>query len=59
MKILAHALLLLGLLALRPAYAFVDPPWITPKHPQASETVYVNLRFGICDAILLGPIPPR
>jgi hypothetical protein len=59
MKILTHALLLLGFLALRPAQAFVDPPWITPEHPQASETVYVNLRFGICDVILTAPIPPQ
>jgi hypothetical protein len=59
MRILTHALLLLGFLALRPAQAFVDPPWITPEHPQAGETVYVNLRFGICDAILVGQIPPQ
>jgi hypothetical protein len=59
MKILTQALLLLGFLALRPAHAFVDPPWITPENPQAAETVYVNLRHGFCDVILVGGIPPQ
>ena len=52
MKVLTHALVLLCVLVLQPAQAFIDPPWITPESPQANETVYVNLRFGICDAIL-------
>jgi hypothetical protein len=59
MKVFTSALLLLGLLGFRPAYAFVDPPWVTPEHPQANETVDVNLRFGICDVILTGQIPPE
>jgi hypothetical protein len=59
MKILTHALLLLVFLALRPAHAFVDPPWITPENPQAGETVYVNLHYGVCDAIIVYPIPPQ
>ena len=59
MKDFVHALGLLCLLLVRPAHAFVDPPWITPEHPQAGETVYVNLRSGICDIITTGQIPPE
>ena len=59
MKTFAHALALWCLLLVRPADAFVDPPWITPEHPQAGETVYVNLRYGVCDVIGIAPIPPE
>ena len=59
MKMLSRALVLLCFFALRPAQAFVDPPWITPENPQAGEEVFVHLRYGICDVILLGPIPPE
>lgn len=33
------------------AQAFFDPPWITPESPRAGETVYVNIRYGVCDGI--------
>jgi hypothetical protein len=33
------------------AQAFFDPPWISPATPTAGETVSVNIRGGICDAI--------
>lgn len=59
MKMLSHALLLLCFFALRPAQAFVDPPWITPENPQAGEEVFVHLRYGICDAIGIAPIAPE
>ena len=59
MKDFAHALALLCLLFVRPVHAFVDPPWITPEHPPAGESVYVNVRSGICDIITTGQIPPE
>jgi hypothetical protein len=61
MKDFLHALGLLCLchLLVRPAHAFVDPPWITPDHPQAGETVYVNLRSGVCDVIEIAPELPE
>ena len=59
MRDFAHALGLLCLLLVRPAHAFVDPPWITPEHPQAGETVYVNLRAGICDVFEIAPNFPE
>lgn len=34
------------------ARAFFDPPWVTPEAPIAGETVSVNIRDGICDAIV-------
>lgn len=33
------------------AQAFFDPSWITPENPIAGQTVSVNIRGGICDAI--------
>jgi len=33
------------------AWAFFDPPWITPTSPTASDVVSVNIRGGICDSI--------
>ncbi len=59
MNVIVRLLLGFGLLATWPAQAFVDPPWITPEHPQAGETVYVNLHYGICDVILVGHNPPE
>ena len=29
----------------------IDPPYITPVAPVAGETVSVNIRYGVCDAI--------
>ena len=34
------------------AYAFFDPPWITPENPAAGEIVVLNIHYGVCDAIL-------
>jgi hypothetical protein len=55
----ALGLLCLCLLLVRPAQAFVDPPWITPDHPQVGQTIYVNIRSGVCDVITIAPIPPE
>ena len=33
------------------AYAFFDPPWITPYAPRAGETVSVSIHGGVCDTI--------
>jgi len=41
------------------AQAFIDPPWITPEAPRAGETVSVNIRMGICDAIIFRPGYPQ
>lgn len=47
------AILAIAWLALfaQSAQAFFDPPWITPEHPAAGETVMVNIHYGVCDAI--------
>lgn len=37
------------------AHAFLDPPYITPEHPIAGETISVNIYGGVCDAI--GSVP--
>jgi len=39
----------------QPVQAFIDPPYLTPERPAAGETVSVNIRFGVCDAI--GELP--
>ena len=41
------------------ARAFIDPPWITPAEPRAGEIVSVNIRMGICDAIIFRPGYPQ
>jgi hypothetical protein len=41
------------------AHAFFDPPWITPAAPISGATVSVNLRDGICDAIVEHPGYPQ
>jgi hypothetical protein len=41
------------------AHAFFDPPWITPAAPIAGEVVSVNIRMGICDAIVFSPGFPQ
>lgn len=47
------AILAMAWLALfaQSAQAFFDPPWITPEHPIAGETISINIRAGVCDAI--------
>lgn len=44
--------LLFSLLFAPAAQAFFDPPWVTPENPIAGEIVSVNIRRGLCDAIL-------
>jgi hypothetical protein len=41
------------------ARAFFDPPWITPASPRTGETVSVNIRDGVCDAIFFRPGYPQ
>jgi len=41
------------------ALAFFDPPYITPQRPVAGEQVAVNVRGGICDAIVSEPGYPQ
>jgi hypothetical protein len=41
------------------AWAFFDPPWITPAAPRAGEVVSVTIREGICDAIVEHPGFPQ
>jgi hypothetical protein len=54
-RYLAPALALMLSLFAQAAHAFIDPPYLTPEHPVAGETVLVNIRFGICDAIFASP----
>ena len=47
--------LLLSLFAVffaQPAFAFFDPPWITPTNPTAGDAVSVSIHGGICDGII-------
>jgi len=53
------ALMLLFSSLAQTAHAFLDPPYITPEHPVAGETISVNIYGGICDAILTGAVPPE
>jgi hypothetical protein len=47
------AILALALMLAAPsAWAFFDPPWITPAAPRAGEVVSVNIHGGICDVFL-------
>ena len=48
----APALALVFSLFAQTADAFIDPPYLTPEDPVAGEMVSVNIRDGICDAIL-------
>jgi hypothetical protein len=52
-------LALVLVLAAPSAHAFFDPPWITPAAPRAGEVVSVNIRMGICDAIVFRPGYPQ
>jgi subtilisin family serine protease len=56
---LAPALAFLFSLFAQTAYAFFDPPYITPEHPVAGETVSVNIYGGECDSILGDPGYPQ
>ena len=46
---IAPALALLLALLAEPAWAFLDPPYITPANPTAGELVSVNIYGGECD----------
>jgi len=46
-------------LAAPSAQAFFDPPTITPAVPRAGEVVFVNLREGVCDAVVEHPGFPQ
>lgn len=45
--------------ATQAAYAFFDPPWITPAAAMAGDIVSVNIHGGICDAIFEQPGYPQ
>jgi hypothetical protein len=58
-RLRAHAVVLPAIslmLAAPPAKAFFDSPWITPmEEPRPGDTVYVNIRGGMCDSIFEHP----
>lgn len=59
-KFCASAALALPLLLLADAAAaFLDPPYLTPEHPMAGDTVSVSIYGGVCDAIVGIPGYPR
>ena len=39
-------------LCAQPAWAFLDPPYLTPAHPTAAELASVNIHGGDCDAVV-------
>jgi hypothetical protein len=41
------------------AAAFLDPPYLTPEHPTAGDTITLNIRGGVCDGIGSGNGYPR
>ena len=45
-------------LCARPAWAFLDPPYLTPANPVAGELVSVNIYGGECDVADTGVIWP-
>jgi hypothetical protein len=49
---LAATLVALFALFARSAHAFFDAPYLTPENPVVGELVSLNIRGGICDAIL-------
>lgn len=49
--------LLLALFA-APAWAFLDPPYVTPVNPSIDDTILVNVHGGECDALNMGVVPP-
>jgi hypothetical protein len=57
---LQRVVLILALAMAAPsAYAFFDPPWITPATPRAGEIVSVNIYGGICDGVIEWPGYPQ
>lgn len=57
-RIVVSAAFVFGLAA-PSAYAFFDPPWITPAAPAAGQTVSVNIHGGICDGVIEWPGYPQ
>jgi hypothetical protein len=45
-------------LCAQPAWAFLDPPYITPANPVAGELVSVNIYGGECDLVDDGVVWP-
>ena len=41
-------------LCAEPAWAFLDPPYLTPANPVAGELVSVNIYGGECDLVDMG-----
>ena len=41
------------------AQAFLDSPYVTPEHPAAGETIYINIYGGVCDSIISVPGYPQ
>jgi hypothetical protein len=41
-----------------PAWAFLDPPYITPANPEIGDAVSVNVYGGECDVLNIGIVPP-
>jgi len=59
-KVCASAALVFPLLLFaNTAAAFLDPPYLTPEHPTAGDTVSVSIYGGVCDAIVGIPGYPR
>jgi hypothetical protein len=59
-KLCASAALAFSLLLFADtAAAFLDPPYLTPEHPTAGDTVSINIRAGVCDGIGSGHGYPR
>ena len=52
-------LALLLMLFATSAHAFWDPPYITPANPVAGDTISMNIRMGVCDAIYQWPGYPQ
>lgn len=42
-----------------PAWAFLDPPYVTPEHPVSGQQISLNIRGGVCDAIVGLPGYPQ
>jgi hypothetical protein len=45
-------------LSARPAFAFLDPPYITPANPTSGEPISVNIYGGGCDLVDDGIVWP-
>jgi hypothetical protein len=54
----ASILALLLTLFAEPAWAFLDPPYITPANPATGDTISVNVYGGQCDLLNIGIVPP-